>query len=74
MGPYLLIPFSRFNHFDQVEGTQNEEKEEQEDVGEEKDGLEMEDDFDGALGDVVGDEEQQDSEHEEQGLICSLNS
>ena len=56
-----------------MEGTQNEEKEEQEDVGEEKDGLEMEDDFDGALGDVVGDEEQQDSEHEEQGLIYLFN-
>jgi hypothetical protein len=55
----------------QVEGTRNEEKEEQEDVKEEKGGLEMEDDFEGTLGDVERGEdgENEDSENEEQGFI-----
>ena len=58
-----------------VEGTRNEEKEEQEDVAEEKEGLEMEDDFEGALGNVEKDEEGEDSGDDDQGLAFfeSLN-
>ena len=51
-----------------MEGTKNEEKEEQEDIKEEKEGLEMEDDFEGAMGDVEpGEEEEERSGDEDEG-------
>ena len=48
----------------QVEGTQNEKKEEQESVKEEKEGLDMNEDFEGALEDVEKEEGEEGEEDE----------